>query len=58
MDHSHKNIGIILELVKAPNKTWIVAFLMKFFSFIKASRYLRSVFCPTSTLHILILIEI
>lgn len=44
MDHSHKNIGIILELVKAPDKTWIVAFLMKFFRFTKMSRYLGSVF--------------
>jgi len=35
MDHSHRNIGIILELVKAPDKTWIVAFLMKFFRFTK-----------------------
>jgi len=44
MDHSHRNIGIILELVKAPDKTWIVAFLMKFFRFTKMSRYLGSVF--------------
>ena len=43
MDHPHKNIGIILELVKAPDKTWIVAFLMKFFRFTKVSRYLGSV---------------